>query len=94
MDHVGVRLSLEKNTMGYQGWGKKKSERGANLMSLWGLEREKGHIKIRPVRCKKGGCKTCPHSWYAYHISRYYPEKYLGTCYENGKPRVAYTDVS
>jgi len=40
-----------------------------------------GQIRIKPVRCGKGGCTKCPHKIYAYaqfRVGKKVTEKYLG----------------
>ena len=65
------------------------------LYKLWGLPtayngRPIGHIKIKPVRCGKEACKSCPYYYYAYHVTgsgREHKEKYLGGYDAAGYPR-------
>lgn len=66
------------------------TENGYSLMQTWGKFMEKGHIKIRAVRCGKSGCRTCPHAWYAYFVSPHGNERYLGVCNKDGTPREKY----
>lgn len=64
----------------------------ADLLVIWGIERwQGGRVKIKPIKCGKKQCQSCPHKYYAYHIytetSGIIKEKYLGTCDADGKPR-------
>lgn len=69
------------------------TDEGTRLMRLWGKGGESGHIKIKAVKCKKKNCRSCPHSWYAYFVTSFYGEKYLGTCDIKGNPRTRYTSL-
>lgn len=62
------------------------------LFAAWGIERHLGgHIKVKAVNCNKPKCHTCPHKYYAYHVTTngYLAKsyKYLGTCNADGTPR-------
>ena len=46
------------------------------------------HIRVRPIYCGKGACKSCPHMFYAYKVWREgnrVREKYLWKCNEAGR---------
>jgi len=65
------------------------------LLDAWGVARPGagGRVKVRPVRCRKPQCRTCPHAFYAYYITgtgHARAEKYLGTCDVKGYPRKRY----
>jgi hypothetical protein len=65
-----------------------------DLLDTWHISRgDGGRVKVRPVRCRKAQCRSCPHAFYAYHVTGTGPgrkEKYLGTCTVEGRPRPRY----
>lgn len=60
---------------------------------LWEIKSNE-KLMVRQIACNKGGCRRCPHSYYAYATSGYgnaRKHRYLGASNQFGMPRKKYT---